>query len=97
MIEGILYLYYQCLPPNFQKMNVYGRQKMEKASEKDQEIFMLSPGSQYFTMPSKLLRRTTTNVNVRIGSTLLVKEKGVYIGRKLISKIIIRSVNLYLV
>ena len=34
------------------------------------EIFMLSRGSQYFAVPSKLLRGATTKVNGKIESTI---------------------------
>ena len=42
------------------------------------EIFMQSPGSRYLAMQVKLLRRASTSINRRIGSTLWSKkQKGV--------------------
>ena len=49
---------------------------------RDNEIFMQSPGRRYLTMPGKRLRRETTSVKVRFGSTLKCKKKGQCIGRK---------------
>ena len=44
---------------------------MEK---RDNASFMLLPGSLYLAVPGELLRRSTTNSNWRIGSTIQSKK-----------------------
>ena len=76
------------------KCLVYGWQKMEK---RDNKIFMLSPGRQYFTMQGQQLRRGTTSVKVRFCSTLWGKKKRVVHRQKARIRVQIRRVDLYLV
>ena len=80
-----------------QEVPCLGKSELWNIEKWENAIFMQSPGSWCLAMQGKLLCRTITSVNKRIGSTLYSKKKRVLHRQRARIHVQIRNVDLHFV